>query len=156
VPVPLTSLAYQRLFYLVQNAGHALPAQLLPDRLWRPDYGATRDSLKVCISRLSAKIDPRAATHPIETPRDAGGGIPAADLPHVFDRFRRGGTVPGQVAGTGIGLAGVKQIVEQHGGRITLESREGHGTTVAVRLPLAAPGASPDRAETRGVASPSS
>jgi signal transduction histidine kinase len=73
------------------------------------------------------------------TVRDAGVGIPAADLPHVFDRFRRGSNVAGQIAGTGIGLASVKQIVEQHGGRITLRSREGHGTTVVVRLPLAAP-----------------
>lgn len=73
------------------------------------------------------------------TVRDTGVGIPAADLPHVFDRFRRGSNVAGHIRGTGIGLASVKQIVEQHGGRITLRSREDRGTTVVVRLPLAAP-----------------
>jgi signal transduction histidine kinase len=70
--------------------------------------------------------------------RDRGLGIPAADLPRVFDRFHRGGNVVGRVAGTGIGLAGVRQIVEQHGGVITVESREGAGSTFTVRLPVSA------------------
>lgn len=69
--------------------------------------------------------------------RDNGVGIPAADLPHIFERFRRGSNVAGRIAGTGIGLAAVKQIVEQHGGTVTVESVEGSGTTVTVRLPLA-------------------
>src|SRR5207248_3170668 len=47
---------------------------------------------------------------------DRGMGIPAADLPHVFERFRRGSNVVGSIPGSGIGLAGAKQIVEQHGG----------------------------------------
>jgi len=67
---------------------------------------------------------------------DRGVGIPAADLPHIFERFRRGRNVTGRIAGTGIGLAGAKQIVEQHGGTIAIESQEGAGTTVTVRLPL--------------------
>jgi PAS domain S-box-containing protein len=72
------------------------------------------------------------------TVRDQGLGIPAADLPHVFERFRRGSNVAERVPGTGIGLAGAKEIVELHGGTITVESAEGHGTTVTLRLPLAA------------------
>ncbi len=68
--------------------------------------------------------------------RDPGIGIPAADLPHIFERFHRGGNVRGRVPGTGIGLAGARYIVEQHGGAITVESREGDGTTVTVCLPL--------------------
>jgi PAS domain S-box-containing protein len=68
--------------------------------------------------------------------RDEGIGVPAADLPTVFERYRRAANVAGRVAGTGIGLAGARQIVEQHGGTITLASDEGHGTTVTVRLPL--------------------
>jgi PAS domain S-box-containing protein len=71
------------------------------------------------------------------TVRDHGVGIPAADLPHVFERFYRGSNVTGLIGGTGIGLAGVKQIVEQHDGSIAIESLEGAGTTVSVRLPLA-------------------
>jgi signal transduction histidine kinase len=70
--------------------------------------------------------------------RDHGVGIPADELPHVFDRFYRGRNVVGKVQGTGIGLAGVRQIIEQHGGQVTVTSTEGDGTTVSVRFPLAA------------------
>ncbi|MDP9374783.1 MAG: PAS domain-containing sensor histidine kinase, partial [Chloroflexota bacterium] len=69
--------------------------------------------------------------------RDRGLGIPAADLPRVFERFYRAGNVPGQVSGTGIGLASVRQIVEQHGGTVAVESAEGAGTAFTIRLPLA-------------------
>jgi signal transduction histidine kinase len=67
---------------------------------------------------------------------DQGVGIPAADLPHVFGWFRRAGNVTGKIAGTGIGLATARQVVEQHGGAITAESAEGTGSTFTVRLPL--------------------
>lgn len=72
VPVKLTPMEYYLLLILVQNAGRVLPAQLLLDRIWNRDYDATRDSLKVYISRLRAKIDPQAVTHPIETVRRLG------------------------------------------------------------------------------------
>ncbi len=71
--------------------------------------------------------------------RDHGIGIPADELPLVFERFYRARNVLGRIAGTGVGLAGVLQIVEQHGGTVALESEEGKGTTVTVRLPLAGP-----------------
>ncbi|HET8629925.1 MAG TPA: GAF domain-containing sensor histidine kinase [Thermomicrobiales bacterium] len=71
--------------------------------------------------------------------RDAGVGIPAADLPRIFERFHRGGNVAGRIAGTGLGLAGAREIVERHGGTIEVDSREGAGTTVTVRLPLTGP-----------------
>jgi signal transduction histidine kinase len=66
---------------------------------------------------------------------DCGVGIPAADLPHVFERYRRGGNVGG-IAGSGIGLFGSRRIVEQHGGTIEAASREGNGSTFTLRLPL--------------------
>lgn len=66
---------------------------------------------------------------------DEGVGIPVADVPRVFDRFHRAANVGG-VAGTGLGLAGVRQIVEGHGGTVTVASREGAGSTFVVRLPL--------------------
>jgi PAS domain S-box-containing protein len=69
--------------------------------------------------------------------QDRGLGIPAADLPRIFERFQRAQNVQGHIAGTGIGLAIARQIVEQHGGRVTVESEEGEGTTFTVRLPLA-------------------
>lgn len=67
---------------------------------------------------------------------DHGIGIPADDLPHVFDRFRRGGNVPDAVVGTGIGLTSVAQIVHQHGGTIDIASALGSGTRVTVWLPI--------------------
>jgi signal transduction histidine kinase len=66
---------------------------------------------------------------------DQGVGIPAADLPHIFDRYSRGGNVGG-IKGTGLGLAGVRQIVLQHGGSTDIESEERRGTTLTVELPL--------------------
>jgi signal transduction histidine kinase len=66
---------------------------------------------------------------------DEGLGIPAADLPCVFEPFRRASNV-GPIRGTGIGLASARQVVEEHGGRIVVTSREGTGTTVVVSLPL--------------------
>lgn len=70
--------------------------------------------------------------------RDFGIGIPKDDLPRLFERFRRGANVMGRVAGTGIGLASARHLVESHGGTITLDSTEGHGTLVVVHLPLSA------------------
>ncbi|MDP9354158.1 MAG: HAMP domain-containing histidine kinase [Chloroflexota bacterium] len=68
--------------------------------------------------------------------RDEGVGIPAADLPHVFDRYRRGSNVGRRTPGTGIGLSGACQIVRQHGGTISVASEEGRGSTFTVELPL--------------------
>ena len=68
--------------------------------------------------------------------RDEGLGIPDRDLPHIFERFHRAGNVSHFIPGTGIGLAGACQIVEQHGGEISVESQEGQGSTFTVRLPL--------------------
>lgn len=69
---------------------------------------------------------------------DTGMGIPEEELPHIFERFFRGEKPRRmQVPGTGLGLAIVKEIVELHGGRVTVESRVGEGTTFTVWLPLA-------------------
>ena len=73
------------------------------------------------------------------TVQDRGIGIPAADLPRVFERFERGRNAVGRIGGSGIGLAATRQIVEQHGGTIEVESREGRGSTFTVRLPLTPP-----------------
>jgi signal transduction histidine kinase len=70
--------------------------------------------------------------------RDHGLGIPAADLPHVFDRFHRASNVAGRIRGTGLGLSSARQVVEQHGGTLRVESREGEGSTFTLRLPIAA------------------
>ena len=68
---------------------------------------------------------------------DQGLGIPAADLPHIFEWYRRGANVRADIAGTGVGLAGAREIVELHGGQISVASQEGAGAVFTVRLPLA-------------------
>ena len=73
---------------------------------------------------------------------DNGIGIPARDVPHVFDKFYRvkNASTAG-ISGTGLGLAITRSIVETHGGRIGVESEEGSGSTFWVELPAAPPGA---------------
>ncbi|NMO18247.1 PAS domain S-box protein [Pyxidicoccus fallax] len=86
--------------------------------------------------------------------RDRGIGIPSAKQARLFHRFYRphSGTEHDR-GGLGVGLYIAREIIQQHGGRLTLESREGEGTTVHVRLPLLAaraPGkarSSPDEQE---------
>lgn len=69
--------------------------------------------------------------------KDTGVGIPESELPHVFERFRRvRGTKARSHEGSGIGLALVKDLVELHGGSITVESLPDNGTTFVVRVPL--------------------
>jgi two-component system NtrC family sensor kinase len=66
---------------------------------------------------------------------DNGPGIPHADQAYIFDKFYRAGNVPEGVLGTGLGLAIVKSIVENHQGRIWVESIPGKGSTFTVVLP---------------------
>jgi two-component system NtrC family sensor kinase len=66
---------------------------------------------------------------------DSGVGIPPEEQARVFDRFYRASNVPKETPGTGLGLAITKQIVENHGGRIWVES-SGGGTTFTVVLPV--------------------
>jgi signal transduction histidine kinase len=67
---------------------------------------------------------------------DEGIGIPETDRARIFDRFARGANVAGQITGSGVGLTIVRQIVEQHGGTISVTSTVGRGSTFTIRLPL--------------------
>ncbi|MBL1081748.1 HAMP domain-containing histidine kinase [Streptomyces actinomycinicus] len=88
----------------------------------------------------AVKFSPEGGTVEVQltagvlTVRDHGPGIPADELPHVFDRFWRS---PGARAlpGSGLGLSIVARTVQQAGGEVTLAPAEGGGTVVTVRLP---------------------
>jgi len=69
---------------------------------------------------------------------DSGIGIPAADLPRIFERFSRASNVDDRrFHGMGLGLFICRGIVEEHGGRIWVESEVGKGSTFHVALPIA-------------------
>lgn len=66
--------------------------------------------------------------------QDNGYGIPEYDMPQLFDPFYRSDATANKAEGTGLGLSVTKEIVEQHGGRITVDSREGEGSIFTVVL----------------------
>ncbi len=74
----------------------------------------------------------------VVTVADTGRGIPAEDLPHIFERFfrRSAKTSDRTAAGFGLGLSIVKWIVDSHDGQIEINSQQGAGTTFIVKLPL--------------------
>jgi signal transduction histidine kinase len=79
----------------------------------------------------------RRNDHVVLSVGDDGPGIPASDLPTIFEKYRRqaqGGTTEG----SGLGLFIVKAIVEAHGGTVEIKSAAGEGTTVTIALPIAA------------------
>ncbi|MGD9890704.1 MAG: ATP-binding protein [Dehalococcoidia bacterium] len=103
-------------------------------------YSPEGGPVAVAVQRLHGLAEPWAEL----TVTDRGIGIPRADLPFIFERFRRGANVTGRVGGAGLGLAGARHIVELHGGTITAMSAEGAGTTITVRLPLRGSAPAPD------------
>jgi two-component system heavy metal sensor histidine kinase CusS len=86
---------------------------------------------------LSADGDDASTTVAVA---DTGCGIPAAHLPHVFDRFFRADPArPSSAGNVGLGLAIVRSIVELHGGTVRITSEVGRGTRVTMTLPLTHP-----------------
>lgn len=94
------------------------------------------NALKYAPRQTPIEIRARAQTNLVQVQvMDRGVGIPAQDLPRVFDKFYRVQR-PDLVSGTGMGLAICKGIVEAHGGTITAENRVGGGTLITFSLPL--------------------
>jgi len=95
----------------------------------------TPDGGKVVVSTAEQKAEGR--TWATVTVADTGIGIPMDEMPHIFDRFFRGKEPREmQLPGTGLGLSIVQEIVELHGGWVTVESEKDTGSSFSVWLPL--------------------
>ena len=80
---------------------------------------------------------------------DDGPGIPAADLPRVFDRFYQAGRTDRRAGGVGIGLSLARELADLHGGELSVISTEGKGTTFTLRLPFGRDHIRPEAIERR-------
>ncbi|HEU4426834.1 MAG TPA: HAMP domain-containing sensor histidine kinase [Pilimelia sp.] len=116
-----------------------VPVRADPDRIHQAIANLLANAVRYC--RPGDRVTVRAHTEhgsAVLTVADTGPGIPANELPHIFDRLWRGQHAR-TVAGSGIGLAVVRELVAAHGGTVTAESPPGGGTTVTIRLPQAVP-----------------
>jgi signal transduction histidine kinase len=84
-----------------------------------------------CVTVRARQVDGKVRV----SVKDNGPGIPAEDVPHLFERFWRASGV--NERGTGLGLSIVKRIVEAHGGTIWVETQVGTGSTFFFTLPVA-------------------
>jgi two-component system sensor histidine kinase MprB len=103
----------------------------VPDRLFRAVANVLDNAAKWSPPGASVRV--RVANGEV-TVRDRGPGIAEEDLPHVFDRFYRSPAARG-TPGSGLGLAIVRQVVESHGGTVSVGSADGGGTVVRLAFP---------------------
>jgi signal transduction histidine kinase len=114
------------LLYLDVNAIDRAIANLLDNAV---KYSTDDDPIAVRLDRLGDEI--------VISVADRGIGIPPDEQDRVFDRFHRVGTnLVHDVKGSGLGLSLVRHIVHAHGGRVTLDSEVGRGSTFAIHLPI--------------------
>ena len=92
---------------------------------YTPEGGSVKLKLLTQLRRISIQVI------------DSGIGIPVEDLPLIFERFYRvDSTRTRSSGGFGLGLAIAQQIIQAHGGKISVDSKVGEGTTFQVCLPL--------------------
>jgi two-component system, OmpR family, sensor histidine kinase BaeS len=108
------------------------------ERIVQVIFNLLDNSLKHTPAGGSIWISAAAAAGAVEiTVQDTGSGIPAEDQPFVFDRFYRGKQSTGRIQdGSGLGLAISRALIELHGGKISVSSAPGQGTTMTFSLPL--------------------
>jgi signal transduction histidine kinase len=145
-PAPLVEAALYALRALSESGAVTLTAtydeplpmvHADPDRVTQLLSNLVGNALK--FTPAGGRVDVRVQPHDdgvMVSVVDTGAGIPADQLPHVFDRFYQvHGARAGRRHGAGLGLPIARGIVEAHGGTISLESAPGHGTTVRFTLP---------------------
>jgi len=110
-----------------------IPVEADGDRLNQVFINIIDNAVKHSPQDSVIKISLRVADKAIITVEDKGEGISAEDLPHIKDKFYKG---VNSKKGTGLGLAITDEIINLHGGELTIESTKGEGTTVKVTLPV--------------------
>jgi len=124
---------------LVTSLDQPVPVRADADRLHQAITNLLTNAARYCRPGDSVSVRAHvAAAMAVVQVSDTGPGIDSADLPHVFDRLWRG-SASAAVAGSGIGLAVVRELVTAHGGTVSAESEPGHGATFTLRLPLSVP-----------------
>lgn len=126
-----------------------------PDRLQQVAWNLLSNAIKFTPARgqVTVRVEPGEEGSAYLIVEDTGAGIPERFLPHVFDRFRQqDGSLTRKHGGLGLGLAIVRQIVELHGGTVTVESPGEHkGSIFRVELPGVTGRHQTSRSETDGV-----
>jgi len=115
-----------------------VPAPVLADERWMHQVvtNLLGNALKFTPAGGTVTIRTRRdGPHGVLEVQDTGVGIPADELPHIFDRFWRG-QAAAQTSGSGIGLAVAAELTRAHGGTLTAASRPGEGTRLTLTLPL--------------------
>ena len=115
------------------------PAQILADARWLHHVitNLLTNALKFTPPGGRVTIDTAAAgSEAVLHVTDTGVGIPAAELPRIFDRFWRGRQAA-QTSGSGIGLAIAAELARAHGGSLSAQSEPGTGTRMTLTLPRA-------------------
>jgi signal transduction histidine kinase len=120
------------------------PALIDPDRIQRVLYNLIQNAIRHTPAEGSVTVGvaDQGSTLRVDV-RDTGEGIPAADLPHVFERFYRGDRARSREvdarasAGAGLGLAIARRLVEAHGGRIWLAQPPEGGSVFSFTVPKA-------------------
>jgi two-component system sensor histidine kinase BaeS len=125
-----------------------LPVHADPDRLHQAVTNLLANAARYCRpgDRVTVRGYAQGGRAVLEV-ADTGPGIPADELPHVFQRLWRGERAR-SVAGSGIGLAVVRELVTAHGGTVTAASTAGAGATITIQLPLSGSGTPPGGAVT--------
>jgi two-component system, OmpR family, sensor histidine kinase MprB len=100
-----------------------------PDRI-----GRAVNNLLDNAAQHTDRVEVTVSADGVVVVRDHGPGVPADDVPLIFDRFYRGATARGR-SGSGLGLAIVRQVAESHGGSVRVESPRDGGARFVFALP---------------------
>lgn len=131
--------AARKLEVVVQDPEDPVLVQADPDRLHQVILNLLDNAIKFSMEGGKVEVGIKSAGHfGVLTVADSGPGIPASELPHIWDRFYKADRARASgKGGSGLGLTIVRHLVEAHGGKVEVQSIAGKGSAFSVWLPLA-------------------